>query len=162
LALSGGLTTNTATLQAAAGGTLELNTVVDNSGGTIEALNGSTVILTNNFNGSVNGGTLTTSGTGTIQSQNGVLDGTVNVPTNAGALDVNNFDLFIQGTIHNTGTIALTGNSCLIMTKPSTLTGSGAVMMASTACIFGAGMSFINQSTIEGAGNIGDSNPMPR
>src|SRR5579863_9785574 len=73
LYLSGGLTTNTATLEATGGGTLELETVVNNSGGTIEALTGSTVILTNNSNGSVNGGTLTTSGTGVIESQNGVL-----------------------------------------------------------------------------------------
>jgi hypothetical protein len=60
---------------------------VSNSGGTIEALDGSTVQLA----GTVNGGTLTTTGSGTIQSQNGTLDGTVNVPTNAGTLDVNGY-----------------------------------------------------------------------
>jgi hypothetical protein len=161
LFLSGGLTTNKATLQATGGGILELDTVVNNKGGTIQALTGSTVLLTNNFNGSVNGGTLTTSGTGTIQSENGVLDGTVNVPTNAGLLQVNNFDLFLQGTVHNTGTIALTGNSCIILNKPSTLSGSGRVTMASTTCIYGSGLAFTNQNTIEGAGSIGDSNPMP-
>jgi hypothetical protein len=74
---------------------------------------------------------------------------------------VNNFDLFFQGKINNTGTIALTGNSCVIMNQPSTLTGSGKLTMASTTCIFGAGIPFINQSTIQGAGSIGDSNPMP-
>ena len=52
-------------------------------------------------------------------------------------LDVNGFDLFIQGTINNTGTISLTGNSCVILNKPSTLTGTGTVKMASTTCIFG-------------------------
>ena len=161
LSINGSSTTNTAgRLQASGGGTLVPSTVVNNTGGTIEALAGSTVILTNN-NGSVNGGTLTTSGTGTIQSQNGVLDGTVNVPTNAGRLNVHNFDLFFQGTIKNTGTIALTGNSCVIMNKPSTLTGSGRLNMASTTCIFGAGLAFTNDSTIQGAGSIGDSNPMP-
>jgi hypothetical protein len=161
LFLSGGLTTNKATLQATGGGILELDTVVNNKGGTIQALNGSAVLLTNSFNGSVNGGTLTTSGTGTIQSQNGVLDGTVNVPTNAGLLKANNFDLFLQGTVHNTGTIALTGNSCIILNKASTLSGSGRVTMASTTCIYGSGLAFTNQNTIEGAGSIGDSNPMP-
>lgn len=161
LTLAGGTITNQATMKASGGGTLQLETVVDNTGGIIEALAGSTVILVNDFNGSVNGGTLTTSGTGTIQSQNGVLDGTINVPTNAGLLEVNNFDLFLQGTINNTGTIALTGNSCVILNQPATLTGSGKLTMGSSSCIFGAGLAFSNQSTIQGAGSIGDSNPMP-
>jgi hypothetical protein len=94
LFLSGGKTTNTSLMQATGGGILELDTVVNNSGGTIEAFPGSTVIFTNSFKGSINGGTLTTSGTGMIESQNGVLDGTVKVPTNAGKLLVKNFDLF--------------------------------------------------------------------
>jgi len=162
LFIDGSSTTNTATLQATGGGTLELETVVNNSGGTIEAQNGSTVILNNGFNGSVNGGTLTTTGTGIIQSQNGVLDGTVNVPTNAGTLDVaSGYDLFIQGTINNTGTISVTGNSCVILNQPSTLTGSGTLNMGSGSCIFGSGNSFTNASTIQGEGTIGDSNPMP-
>lgn len=161
LYIDGSTTTNTGTLQATGGGTLQLDTVVNNTGGTIEAQNGSTVIFTNNFNGSINGGTLTTSGTGTIQSQNGVLDGTVNMPTNAGTLDVNGFDLFIQGTVNNTGTINLSGNSCMILNQPSTLSGTGTLNMASTTCIFGSGLAFTNQSTIQGAGTIGDSNPMP-
>jgi len=162
LYIDGSSTTNTATLQATGGGTLQLDTVVNNSGGTVEAQNGSTVIFTNNFNGSINGGTLTTAGTGTIQSQNGVLDGTVNIPTNAGTLDVSGgFALFLQGTINNTGTIAVTGNSCVELNQASTLTGSGVLTMGPNACIFGSGLAFTNQSTIEGAGTIGDSNPMP-
>jgi hypothetical protein len=161
LILSGSTTKNTGFLEATGGGTLQLNSVINNTGGTIEALNGSTVIFTNNSNGSINGGKLTTSGTGTIQSQNGVLDGTVNVPSNAGLLTVDNFDLFFQGTINNTGTIALSGNSCVILNQPSTLTGTGNLIMASTTCIFGSGHSFTNASNIQGAGSIGDSNPMP-
>jgi autotransporter family porin len=162
LTLAGGATTNTGTLEASGGGTLELETVVNNSGGTIEALAGSTVVLTSGFNGSVNGGTLTTSGTGVIESQDGVLDGTVNVPTNSGKLTVSNGqDLTLQGTINNTGTITLSGNSCIILAEPTTLTGSGKVIMASGNCIYGSGNSLTNESTIEGAGTIGDSNPMP-
>jgi hypothetical protein len=162
LTLAGGATTNTGTLEASGGGTLELETVVNNSGGTIEALAGSTVVLTSGFNGSVNGGTLTTSGTGVIESQDGVLDGTVNVPTNAGKLTVSNGqDLTLQGTINNTGTITLSGNSCIILAEPTILTGSGKVIMASGNCIYGSGNSLTNESTIEGAGTIGDSNPMP-
>jgi hypothetical protein len=162
LTLAGGATTNTGTLEASGGGTLELETVVNNSGGTIEALAGSTVVLTSGFNGSVNGGTLTTSGTGVIESQDGVLDGTVNVPTNSGKLTVSNGqDLTLQGTINNTGTITLSGNSCIILAEPTILTGSGKVIMASGNCIYGSGNSLTNESTIEGAGTIGDSNPMP-
>jgi hypothetical protein len=158
LSVSGSPTTNTATLEAGGGGTLELASVTNNTGGNIEALNGSTVILATGFIGS--GGTLSTSGTGIIQSQNGELDGTANVPTNTGAIDVNGFDLFTKGTIANNGVISIT-NGCMIMNQPTTLTGTGFVTMSTTGCIFGAGLAFTNQSTIEGAGTIGDSNPMP-
>lgn len=161
LAIAGGLTTNTATLKASGGGALELDTVVNNSGGTIEALSGSSVLLTAGFNGSVNGGTLTTSGSGVVQSENGTLDGTVNVPTNAGLLTANNFNLYLQGTINNTGTIAISGNSCVVLNQPTTLMGTGKLTMASTTCIYGSGNAFVNQSTIQGTGSIGDSNPMP-
>lgn len=161
LYLAGSTTTNTGTLEASGGGTLEIESVIDNTGGTIEALTGSTVILSSDFNASINGGTLTTSGTGVIESENGLLDGTVNVPTNAGSMKVNNFDLLIQGTVNNTGTITLSGNSCLVINQPATLTGTGKVVMASTTCFYGSGNSFTNQSTIQGSGTIGDSNPMP-
>lgn len=150
---------NTSTIEATAGGTLTIanNTTVTNTGGTIEALAGSTV----NLAGTVSGGTLTSAGTGTIQSQNGTLDGTVSTPTNSGKLDASTFDLFIQGTVNNTGTIALSSHACMILNKPATLTGSGKLTMTSGNCIFGSGNAFINQSTIQGAGTIGDSNPMP-
>lgn len=159
LALSSGVVSNTATLEATGGGTLEVDTKVNNSGGKITALGGSTVILTSNA--SINGGTLSTTGTGTIQSQNAVLDGTVNIPTNAGKLMVHNFDLFLQGTINNTGTIAVSGTNCVILNQPTTLTGTGKLTMTSASCIFGAGIPLTNHSTIVGAGSIGDSNPMP-
>jgi fibronectin-binding autotransporter adhesin len=158
LSIGGSPTTNTGILEASGGGTLELASVTNNTAGKIEALNGSTVILASGFSGS--GGTLSTSGTGTIQSQNGQLDGTLNIPANTGTLEVNGFDLFTQGTIANAGTMSIT-SGCMIMNKPTTLTGTGTLTMSSTGCIFGAGLSFTNKSTIEGAGTIGDSNPMP-
>ena len=159
LTLAANTTTNTSLMEAINGGTLTIqsNATVANKGGTIQAQNNSNVILS----GTVSGGTLTTSGNGAIQSQNGTLDGTTSIPTNAGLLDVNSFDLFFQGTINNTGTIALSGNSCVILNKPSTLTGTGTLKMASTTCVFGSGLRFTNSSTILGAGTIGDSNPMP-
>lgn len=161
LYIDGSSVTNKSTLDARNGATLLLETVVNNSGGRIQAETGSTVIFTSDFNGSINGGTLITDGSGTIQSQDGVLDGTVNIPTNAGMLQVNNFDLFLQGTINNTGVIAVSGNGCIRLNEPTTLTGSGQLTMASTTCISGGGQAFTNQSTISGAGSIGDSNPMP-
>jgi hypothetical protein len=159
LALSGSTTNNTSLLEAN-GGTLELNSVINNSGGTIEALTGSTVIFTTNFNGSINGGTLTTAGNGVIEANNGELDGTVNIPTNAGKLNVVN-GLAVQGTINNTGTITILGNACITLNLPTTLTGSGKLVMNPNTCFEGLGNSFTNQSTIEGSGSIGDSNPMP-
>jgi hypothetical protein len=158
LSLTGGSTINTNTLEARGGGTLELAEPVNNTGGTIHALNGSTVILSTGFSGS--GGTLTTSGTGIIESQNGTLDGTVNIPTNTGAISVNGYDLFTEGTIANNGVISI-NSGCMIMNKPTILSGTGTLTMSTTGCIFGAGVAFTNSSTIEGAGTIGDSNPMP-
>jgi hypothetical protein len=157
IVLSGGTTTNSSTLEASGGGTLQISNTVNNAGGTIEALSGSTV----DFIGTVSGGTLTTSGTGIIQVQNGTLDGTLNIPTNSGKLNVKNFDLFIQGTIKNSGTITLGGSSCVALNQPSTLIGSGKLTMVSTTCISGGGHAFSNQSTIQGSGTIGDPNPMP-
>jgi hypothetical protein len=101
------------TLEAKDGGILETNgdTVIGNAAGTIEALNGSTVIL----QGTVSGGTLKTAGNGTIQSQNATLDGAAGNVTNTGNLQANGgSNLFAQGTVNNTGTIALSDNSCWV------------------------------------------------
>lgn len=152
-------TTNTGTLQASNTGTLQIENTVHNTGGTIEAQTGSTVLLAN---GVVDGGTLTTSGTGTIQSQNGTLDGRVNTPTISGSFIVPaDYSLSLEGTVANNGILTVDSNSCIDAIAPTTLTGSGKVVLNSGSCIFGSGQSFTNQSTIQGTGNIGDSNPMP-
>jgi hypothetical protein len=99
--VSGGVT-NTGTLEATAGSTLALvgtSTVVANTGGTISAnggtlqmfgstINGGTVTLTGTSNlqlntGTIHGGsTLTNSATGTIEVASGTntLGGTINIP----------------------------------------------------------------------------------
>lgn len=159
LAISGAPTNNTALMEATNGGTLEITNTVNNTGGTIEAQAGSTVLLSN---GTVSGGTLTTSGTGSFQTLSGTLDGTVKVPTNAGMFIIaNDNDLTLKGTVHNTGTIAMqkTGG-CVLIGAPTTLTGSGKVTMTSTNCFSGSGNAFTTYNTIMGAGSIGDSNPM--
>ena len=152
-------TVNTATLQATGGATLQIQNTVNNTGGAIVAEAGSTVIING---GVVNGGSFTTVSTGTIQSQNGTLDGTVNVPTNTGTFNVpTGFDLSLQGTIGNSGIITLEGSNCIILLKPTTLTGTGKLVMTANSCFTGSGETLTNQSTIQGTGNIGDSNPMP-
>jgi hypothetical protein len=152
-------TVNTGKLQASSGGTLQIENTVHNTGGMIAAQTGSTVLLAN---GVVDGGTFSTVGTGTIQSQNGTLDGRVNIPTNRGTFIVPTpYGLSLKGTIANDGTITLKSDACLDLLQPTTLTGSGQLVMTATSCVTGSGEAFANQSTIRGAGNIGDSNPMP-
>jgi hypothetical protein len=152
-------TINTGTLAASSGGTLQIENTVHNTGGMITAQTGSTVLLAN---GVVDGGTFSTIGTGTIQSQNGTLDGRANIPTNRGTFIVPTpYSLSLEGTVGNEGTITLKSNTCLVLLQPTTLTGSGQFVMSATSCVTGSGESFTNQSTIRGAGNIGDSNPMP-
>lgn len=154
-------TTNPKTLEASSGATLELRTPVNNKGGKIEALSGGTVLL----NGAtISGGTITTAGTGSFQVSTGTLDGTTNVLTNSGAFVVadRNF-LTVQGTINNTGVIALDATGgCLSLNAPTTLEGSGSLTMTSTNCILASATTdtLTNKSTIEGAGTIGASDPM--
>jgi hypothetical protein len=155
------VTTNTKTLEASSGATLELRTPITNKGGKIEALSGGIVLL----NGAIiTGGTLTTSGTGSIQVSTGTLDGTSSVLTNSGLFLVadRNF-LNVQGTINNTGVIALDATGgYLSLSAPTILEGSGVVTMTSANGILASASTdtLTNQSTIEGAGTIGESNPM--
>lgn len=153
--------TNTSIMEATGGATLEIRNVVNNTGGIITAQNGSTVLLST---GTINGGTLSSSGTGAFQTTSGTLDGTVNIPTNAGLFNVPNGDnLLTKGTINNTGTIALgPGGGCIGLEASTKITGSGQVTMTPNSCFlaFSVGLTLTNQSTISGAGSIGDSNPM--
>lgn len=161
LVIAAAATTNTKIMEASSGSTLELQKPINNKGGTIEALTGGTVLL----NGAtISGGTLKTAGTGSFQVNTGTLDGTTSVVTNSGAFIVaNRSSLTLQGTINNTGVIALDATGgCLALDQPTTLEGSGIVTMTSTNCFFGFASTdtLTNKSTIEGAGSIGDSNPM--
>jgi hypothetical protein len=152
--------TNSSLMEATGGGTLEIQNTVNNTGATIEAQTGSAVLLNT---GTINGGTLKTAGTGVINSENAILDGTANMVTNVGTVKASGFNLNLKGAINNTGTIALgkTGG-CIALEAPTTLSGSGKVTMTSANCIFGysATNTLTNQNTIEGAGSIGGSNPM--
>lgn len=159
--------TNTKTMEASGGGTLEFNgSSWTNTGGIIEAETGSGVNLTGST--TITGGTLTTAGTGaiTVLANNDVYLASL---TNSGTLNIqNNTQTQLTGPITNTGTISLqaSGNSTyLIINGAVTLSGSGTIDLTSTNgqysnLIYGAGTAPTLNSfnTIEGAGNIGSSN----
>jgi hypothetical protein len=136
--------TNTGTMEATNGGTLELQANFDNTGGTIQAVGTNSIVLLNTAGTSFSGGTLTTSGGGVIgaKTSNGfpILEGMPNTVTNAGMFEV--FDgavVVVDGTINNTGTILLNGTSSgaqMNVTGPNfaaTLTGKGTVTMSNFA-----------------------------
>ena len=159
---------NSGVLEASHGGTLNiisgfLTTPLNNAGGTIEALNGSTVM---NAAGVITGGILTTSGTGVIESSNGG-NPTLHNLTNAGAyvIPLNNLAT-LEGTINDTGTIAVgssAGNGIMYIEGNVTLSGPGTVTLVDAGIAqsgihsLSAGAQLTNRNTIQGAGVIGDA-----
>ena len=101
--------TNTGVLRASSGGTLRLRPfgpgMVFNSGGVIEALNGSTVRVINGI--TVEGGTVTSSGTGAIRGDVvGGSGGTLSNVTNTGTVAIANGEsLRLAGTFTNNGLV---------------------------------------------------------
>jgi len=159
-----GTFTNTGTVEATNGGTLTFNGgTVTNTGGTIHADPGSTVELESGV--TISGGTLSTSGTGTINSTCCFNDGTLNGVTNNGTFQLIQTIEYLQGTITNNGSFEITANghnTDLDIVGAVTLKGTGTLKMSNDVnnYIFGYGQatpgaSLTNQSTIEGAGNIG-------
>ena len=157
--------TNTKTMEASGGGTLEFSgSTWTNTNGTIEALAGSSVNLTGGA--TITGGTLTTSGSGVINvlANNDVF---LNSLTNSGTLNVqNNVQLELTGPMTNTGTINIQGNgnnTYLLINGSVTLNGSGTINLSGssfTDLIYGEGSApiLISHNTIEGAGNLGSGN----
>jgi MYXO-CTERM domain-containing protein len=158
--------TNPGLLEASNGGTLNIiqsaTVPLNNAGGKIEALNGSTVM---NAAGVITGGILTTSGTGVIESSGG--NPILHNLTNAGAyvIPLNNLAT-LEGTINNTGTIAVgssAGNGILYIDGKVTLSGSGIVTLVDAGIAqsgihsLSAGAQLTNRTTIQGAGVIGDA-----
>ena len=159
---------NTGTLEATNGAILGLaGGTITNTGGIIHADPGSTVELqagpTNGM--TLTGGTLTTSGTGVIQStccfNNGTLDGVTNNGTFKLIQTIEN----LNGTITNNGSFQVNAagfNTDLDVTGAVTLKGTGTLTMSNDANnhIMGYGQvapgaSLLNQITIQGAGTIG-------
>ena len=157
---TGGLT-NQGLMRASNGGFLLLNGNggggFDNTGGTISALDGSEVQLTNGV--SITGGILNTVGTGLIRTLNSAV---LTDLTIAGAFRVtNNTSLTLVGTINNTASITLNslGNfTDLVINSDVTLVGGGVVNIANAGRVRGFGTLFIGglageSQTIQGEGN---------
>jgi fibronectin-binding autotransporter adhesin len=162
---SGGIT-NTGLLEATNNGDLQISTTVANAGGTIES-KGATATV-NLDNGTITGGTLTTTGGGTFESESSTLTG-VTVSKNSVFTVSNNETTLINGAITNDGTIKIFGgsgaNGELSLNSNTTLTGSGTVTLTTT--VSGGGAAYILQNegsliltntndTIQGNGVIGD------
>jgi hypothetical protein len=165
-------TINTGTMEASNGGVLVLSNgtpmTIDNTGGTIKALDGSAVRLDG---ATISEGTLATSGSGAIESSavGGTLTG-VNGSgglTNAGNIKIlDGTTITLKSTINNTGTISLnsTGHSTeLAASGKVTLTGKGTVTLSNNAnnviacSTAGPSAVLVNRSTIQGAGTVGSN-----
>ena len=159
-------TTNTGTIEATAGGTLQLLGTYTNTGGTI--LSTGTGSVMNLSGASITGGTLTTTSGGVMNSGGGTLSG-LTISTGSTITTQNDFVTVLQGAITNHGTISLastgsltdlqlSGGAALELTSGSTLTMSDNFNNR----IYGSGASapfdtLTNDSgsTIQGAGQIG-------
>ena len=157
---NGGVT-NTKTLEATAGGVLQLFNKITNTGGAITASGtGSTV----NVNATIVGGTLNTTGGGLMETVssadlNGVTISTGSTYTTGGGATTQ-----LDSSLVNEGTFLIDGsasNAIVNLGSSLTLSGGGAVTMKSktgSAFLRGNGVTLTNtNNTIQGAGNIGDS-----
>jgi hypothetical protein len=145
--------TNLGTLRSGNGGTLVITDLpLNNAGGTIAALDGGTTRFTN----TIQGGTLSTSGSG-VMLWLGQIDGTASPVTNVGTLQSRGGTL--KGTLNNTGVITSATGYGFTLTGDATLTGSGTVNLAVGNSITGGSPASMltNASTIQGAGNVGVS-----
>src|SRR5712671_2750196 len=180
---TGGGATNTGTMEATAGGTLQLlSTTFANTGGAISAngstlqvngstINGGTVTLTGASSlqlntGTIHGGsTLTNSSTGTIEIATGAntFGGTLNNSAGGTFKIDNGATLNLEtGTYSQLGAVQLNANgfaTSLELQGNVTLSGGTVTMSNSTNnFIFGASSAntLTNAGTIQGAGHIGN------
>lgn len=161
-----GTDTNTAILEATNGGILQLETSgtgsINNTGGTIEASGTNSQVQLMGFGTTITGGTWTTSSGGTIVEPAGG-GSYINGVTNTGTFSIQNGAIVnLLGNITNNGSISVnsTGNLTLINlpTASVTVSGNGTIVLNNNpdSVIDGnGGLTFTNQSTIQGGGAIG-------
>src|SRR5271157_3449377 len=154
--------TNTGTLEATNGATLELyGDTYTNTNGTIHADDASAVVL---YSNTIRGGQFTTTGSGTIYGEYATLDGTGGQPlTNVGHFSVpNGYYDYVQGTVNNTGSITLDSSTTyaqVFLTTDTTLQGGGTVTLSNSPYNLirssGGPFTLTNQNnTIQGVGTI--------
>ena len=155
--------TNSATLQASNGGTLQIQVVgsLDNTGGTIQALANSFVQLKA---GQITGGTLTSVGSGLIQAFGGSLNnlknsGTIQI---GGVQGIGSASVRLTGTLNNSGTIRIGssawGDDVTVVDGTATLTGGGTFTFDNSIerMVSGSGTPVLvnSNNTINGTGTI--------
>ncbi len=155
--------TNRGLLRARDGGVLQLNGFgggwFDSTGGTVLAMDGSTVQFVNSV--SLGYGSLATEGTGVLEVPASQIAYWTDLTHSGRTVVENNAYLRSSGTITNTGTITLNaaGNSTrLQMHAPTTLTGSGRLVMSGSQNAHIGGLPLLTNTgghTIEGQGNLG-------
>ena len=158
-------TTNTGTLEATMGNTLNLGGSITNTGGTILSTgSGSVVNLAGAGASTITGGTLTTTGGGAMYSNNSTLSG-LTISAGSTVTTPDNTTTTLTGAITNNGTIALNsagnttslvlnGGAALEMTSGSSITMSNFVQNR----IYGSGTDTLtvdSGATIQGAGQVG-------
>ena len=152
---------NDGALRAELGGDLLIQgTVVDNTNGTLEALNNSRVILSGS---SIANGAWMTSGNGSIEIAANTVVGATDI-TNSGTINQNNNTNFrIDGTFMNSGTLnvfTLGNASDVFIDDQTNLIGSGTINLFGTSCrIFdpsgGDGQLTNTDHLIQGEGQLG-------
>src|SRR6266851_4280426 len=158
ISVGSGAVTNTGTLEATNGATLALSgsgTVI-NTGGTLHADPASIVSL---YGVTINGGTLTTSGTGTIQATCCLNYSTLNGVTLNGTFSLigNNIG-YLGGAITDNGSMLINSGATLDIVGAVPLKGSGSLTISNNSALMGyaqaAGASLTSQIPIQGAGSI--------
>ncbi|MGO9269271.1 MAG: beta strand repeat-containing protein, partial [Terriglobia bacterium] len=160
---AGTLSTNSGTIEATAGSTLNLEGTYANSG-TIKSDGAGSVVLLDST--TINGGTLITSNGGLLEPNNTATLNNVTLPaTTTYTMPNGTSTLFTAGsTIDGTILMNSTGtNTDLLISQTDggtvTLSGTANVMMTNNSAnrIYGAGVGdvLVNQTTIQGAGQIG-------
>lgn len=151
---------NNATLRATGGGTLSLSGgIFDNTGGLIEAQTGSTVLFTSI---ALTGGTLTTSGSGTMRAVGGNTFTSFTLSTGSTLGFDNGSTNTIGGTVTNVGTFSINSiastTDLKVATGGATLNGGGVVTLANSARFYGTDSATVltnTNNTIRGIGNLG-------
>lgn len=162
--------TNTGTLRASNGGTLTLfgTSALANSDGIVEALTGSTVRINSGI--TIEGGTVTSSGTGVISGATaGSGGGTLSNVANTGTVAIAPGEVVgLAGTLTNNGLVRLdsTGNAAQLLLRSNvTIAGTGSILMSNDFNNLIAGentagftLTLAPGATIQGGGHIGGTN----